>query len=169
MHCDSSHVLPILTMFNSGKSVAEIANILRVKFGRIAPSQSAIRKIRLLHTPRINVLGHIAREEEFARARRQSAERYERWGPLRRRPRRRPARSNHAFRDRAIYLARNNGFTLREIAKLHGLSSERIRRVCFEEEARQRDKRDRFRTKSRPIDMGGPRDVWITEDIVDAQ
>lgn len=68
-------------------------------------------------------------------------------------------------RRKAIGLARRSGRTYRDIGDEYGLSVERIRQIAakFEriEETRQNKKRYRPNL-GRPIDIGGPRDVWMT-------
>ena len=75
-------------------------------------------------------------------------------------------RRNDPLRNRKIWLLRAEGYTFDQIGEWYSLTRERIRQICHtmdrKEAARGRVARQRWkRPRTRPIDMGGPRGVWI--------
>jgi hypothetical protein len=105
-------------------------------------------------------------KQEREESRRNREEKIAKWGPLGRKP----YKSMFPARDRKIYIDRLNKKSFKHIADKFNLSPARVSQIFREEEARERLRRQRiFKRKGRPIDMGGPRDVWITEDLIDAQ
>lgn len=66
-------------------------------------------------------------------------------------------------RNRKIYLSRLDGNTFRKIAEEYGLSLGRVQQICAAQ-AEKEERRRRYYTRAhlaRPIDPGGPRDVWL--------
>jgi hypothetical protein len=81
--------------------------------------------------------------------------------------------NSYPGRNKEIYIDRiEKGMTYRAIGEKYNLSRERIRQIVAKIERQKVSGLRIVRRKhspSRPIDMGGPRDVWITEDLIDAQ
>lgn len=68
-----------------------------------------------------------------------------------------------AIKDVKIRAARESGETLRSIADRHGVTKEAVRQSILREERNWR-RRGLIRRAhlAQPIDLGGPRDVWLT-------
>jgi hypothetical protein len=80
----------------------------------------------------------------------------------------REAKQLRAKRNREIYLSRLEGATLAAIAARYQLNVESVRQICAYQGRREKFSmlhycnRRRGLNLGRPIDMGGPRDVWLT-------
>ena len=81
------------------------------------------------------------------------------------------------YRDPAVYLEhkrryiavltlRRQGLTFKEIGRKIDRGPERVRGILAAAELELRRASTQWlrrRTRSRPIDMGGPRDIWLTD------
>lgn len=74
-------------------------------------------------------------------------------------------RAAFTARYEAIWLSRETGVTVAVIAREYSITPYRVRQIVARidrREARRQDISRRRRGRSRPVDMGGPRDVWLT-------